>query len=71
MLMIITIMVKSRDERNKMHCDSSQQLNYVWCQKTVTIFLCCMSILSLFADSSPTLFTAQHVAGQNQENIVG
>jgi len=30
-----------------------------------------MSILSLCADSSPTLFTAQHVAGQNKENTAG
>lgn len=64
-------MVKSRDEFNKMHFDSSQQRNYIWCQKAVKTFLCCMSILSLFADSSPTLFTAQHVAGQNQEKTVG
>jgi hypothetical protein len=70
-IMIITIMVKSHDEHNKMYCDSSQQLNYIWCQKTVKVFLCCVSIVSLFADSSPALFTAQHVAGQNQEHTVG
>ena len=29
-----------------------------------------MSIRSPYADSSPTLFTSQHVAGQNKENTV-
>ena len=34
------------------------------------VFLCSMSNLSLFAESSHTLFPSQHVAGQNKEKTV-